>query len=370
MELAKTTFYQDKLAKEKAEAAAAAAEQAERIRRQKEEEEEEERRKEEGEEKAGRERKEKERFSGGSLKIRRSMSRFVQVKIAEGQPPKYLNMKVFPKRVSFDDEGVPVGDYPSMALINSVLNKDSVPGAATGAVGAAGKEQQGKGVKQRVGFGFERKPVLRPGNEDNLCCVETSVNKEKAPKNKIASAVGNLFQGKIEDDLAEFAIVRAGADGEEEDDEDFPAVSLEPAVSAEEVTDAALDAERQRMLSNMQRLFQRKNGDAPPAGTEGGDGTEQTPSAAASATEPVKRVRAPIAKGLSAWNSIAIERYDPTGEDAVKHNGDVNSTMMPSTQGGANTSLSTGGNDESTDNNFANLDVLKGIFQKEVPYFL
>jgi hypothetical protein len=349
VELAKGPYYKDKLAREKAEAAEAETERLQQQRRRLEEAAE-----------TGRDEVVTPKFSGGDLKIRRSMSRFVRVKVADGKPPKYLNVRVFPKLVSFDDDGMPIGNYPSQALINSAFSREV---GAIGGLVAVAKEQQGKGVKQRVGFGFEKKPQLKPGNEDSLCCVEASAPKDKTPKNKLASVVGSLFQSKIEDDLNEFAVVRAAADGEEDNDEDFPAVSLEPAVSAEEVTDAALDAERRRLLSNLQRLLQRKTGDsaAVAESTEGGMGADQ--SAITSGPEPVKRARAPIAKGLSAWNSITVERYDPTEDDAGKFTSHAGAVPLSVSRPAANASS----DDPLTSaDNFANLDVLKGIFTKEV----
>lgn len=187
--------------------------------------------------------------------------------------------------------------------------------------------------------------ALRPGREDDECCVEN-----------------HSFRKPIENMNSEFG------DGEEEEDphpydsDEEGGQSNELCVQPEDLEAQALSNERKRALALITNMF-------------GGDDTHNISN---KEEDDNNLLAVPVIQSRKGWDSVLIKRFDPTKndsiekfeistEDRIKNAMNNNTTIKKNDNNNIsnNSSIIAANNSQVDSNGYANLSELKDIFYKE-----
>lgn len=295
-------------------------------------------------------------FSGGLLKLKRSLGEMMTVNCTPAGDSSDRDMskrkKLIPRatRVVFDATGN-ISTEINMSTHVEDSNSQIVK------LDLAPKQNIGSGGGKRVGFGFGLEKKIAPKAAD--CCLDGTVDILKGRNKHMKN--NDLFQNKLQrdvlEDYYEFAerIAEVTGDGDLVEESVFV-----PSLTEAEVEESALRAERQRLLNMFMHIRESKKN-----------------STASSQEETNENIAEPrlyeisSSKSRSSWNDISIARYDPMEVKSAQYLADKN--IVSDNLSSSKTSMKdeevtliTAKGSAGILENYADLGVLKNIFQKDV----
>jgi hypothetical protein len=298
-------------------------------------------------------------YQGGMLRIRRSLFHHVVVscdpseEISAAVNKKTKIVRATKKR--FDADGQIVrGDSAPSALSTSAPGDESA-NRDNGSTNPKDSTSAPTGGGKRVGFGFGMS--ASQGKVD--CCVDGTVEALASSKRK--RNMEDLLQSKAtRNETEEYYEFGELFDSSLETANE--AAHQVPSLTEEDVTEAALEAERRRLMA---AYFQFKDSKKTGAGQPESESIGKDDVRVRKEFPPSKPTKS------SSWADVSITRYDPSSaqadqyltrqESATDINGDETALV------GATADMSAAGGDlQERDGAYADLDVLKDIFRKDV----